>query len=68
MDFVNDLKTEIERIAPFAGKLLSDKLIDFVGSGEKIQAYGNGAMAEKRREIEHLSALIPISEFGNFYR
>ena len=66
--FVEDLSTEINRISPVVGKLLSDRLIGLVGSGNAIEAYGKAAMAGTDCEIEHASAIIHTLRFGNFYR
>ena len=66
--FVEDLQTEIKRIAPVMGKALTDRLISMVGSGEKIEAYGKAALAGTSCEIEHASAIIHTLQFGNFYR
>ena len=66
--FVKDLTPEINRISPVIGKLLSDKLIQLVGSGSGIEAYGKAAMAGTNCEIEHASAIIHTLRFGNFYR
>ena len=66
--FVEDLQPEIKRIAPVMGKVLTDRLISMVGSGEKIEAYGKAALAGTSCEIEHASAIIHTLQFGNFYR
>lgn len=66
--FVEDLSPEINRISPVVGKLLSDRLIGLVGSGNAIEAYGKAAMAGTDCEIEHASAIIHTLRFGNFYR
>ncbi|MEE2774642.1 MAG: amino acid synthesis family protein [Pseudomonadota bacterium] len=66
--FVEDLSPEINRVAPVVGKLLSDKLIQLVGSGEKIEAYGKAAISGTAGEIEHASAIIHTLRYGNFFR
>ena len=66
--FIQDLTTEIDRIAPIMGKTLTDRLISLIGSGEKIEAYGKAAVAGTSCEIEHASAIIHTLKFGNFYR
>lgn len=66
--FVEDLSPEINRISPVVGKLLSDRLIGLVGSGNAIEAYGKAAMSGTDCEIEHASAIIHTLRFGNFYR
>ena len=66
--FVEDLSPEIDRIAPVMGRVLTDRLISLVGSGEKIEAYGKAAVSGSSCEIEHASAIIHTLKFGNFYR
>ena len=67
-DFVEDLSPEIKRIAPYLGKLLTEKLMSLVGSGDAIEAYGKACIAGTSCEVEHASALIHTLQFGNFYR
>lgn len=67
-DFVEDLSPEIKRIAPYLGKLLTEKLISLAGSGDAIEAYGKACIAGTSCEVEHASALIHTLQFGNFYR
>ena len=67
-DFVEDLSPEIKRIAPYLGKLLTEKLISLAGSGDAIEAYGRACIAGTSCEVEHASALIHTLQFGNFYR
>jgi len=66
--FVKDLAPEIQRMAPYLGKLITDKLIFLAGSGDAIEAYGKACIAGTSCEIEHASALIHTLQFGNFYR
>ena len=66
--FVEDLSPEIQRMAPYLGKLITDKLIFLAGSGDAIEAYGKACIAGTSCEIEHASALIHTLQFGNFYR
>ena len=66
--FVEDLSPGIERMAPYLGKLITDKLIFLAGSGDAIEAYGKACIAGTSCEIEHASALIHTLQFGNFYR
>ena len=67
-NFTQDLMPEINRISPVIGKLLTEKLISIIGSGEKIEAYGKAAIAGIDSEIEHASALIHTLKFGNYLR
>ena len=66
--FVEDLSPEIKRMAPYLGKLITDKLIFLAGSGDAIEAYGKACIAGTSCEVEHASALIHTLQFGNFYR
>ena len=66
--FVEDLSPEIQRMAPYLGKLITGKLIFLAGSGDAIEAYGKACIAGTSCEIEHASALIHTLQFGNFYR
>ena len=66
--FIEDLSPEIKRMAPYLGKLITDKLIFLAGSGDAIEAYGKACIAGTSCEVEHASALIHTLQFGNFYR
>jgi hypothetical protein len=66
--YVEDLGPDIRRMAPFLGKMLTDKLIALAGSGDAIEAYGKACIAGTNCELEHGSALIHTLQFGNFYR
>ncbi|MBB4194250.1 hypothetical protein GGE45_001747 [Rhizobium aethiopicum] len=66
--FVEDLKPEIQASAPVLGELLTKMIIDAVGSGDAVEAYGKSAVVGLDGEIEHASALIHTLRFGNFYR
>ena len=66
--FVEDLSPDIHRMAPYLGKLITDKLIFLAGSGDAIEAYGKACIAGTSCEIEHASALIHTLHFGDFYR
>ena len=65
--FVEDLSPEIKRMAPYLGKLITDKLIFLAGSGDAIEAYGKACIAGTSCEVEHASALIHTLQFCNFY-
>ena len=67
-NFTEDLTPEINRISPIIGKLLTEKLVAIIGSGDKIEAYGKAAVAGIDSEIEHASALIHTLKFGNYLR
>ncbi len=66
--FVEDLQPEIHEIAPVLGELLTRMIIETVGSGDAVEAYGKAAVVGLDGEIEHASALIHTLRFGNHYR
>ena len=66
--FVEDLKPEIHEIAPVLGELLTRMIIEAIGSGDAVQAYGKAAVVGLDGEIEHASALIHTLRFGKHYR
>ena len=66
--FVEDLKPEIQEVAPVLGELLTNMIIDAVGSGEAVEGYGKSAIVGLAGEVEHASALIHTLRFGNFFR
>lgn len=66
--FIEDLGPDIRRMAPVLGKLLTDRLISLLGSGDAVEAYGKAAICGTACELEHGSALIHTLKFGNFYR
>lgn len=66
--FVEDLKPEIHAAAPVLGALLTKMILDALGSGEMVEAYGKSAVVGLDGEIEHASALIHTLRFGNHYR
>ena len=66
--FVEDLKPEIRALAPELGALLTDMILESVGSGERVEGYGKAAVVGLSGEIEHASALIHTLRFGNIYR
>ena len=66
--FVEDLRPEIHAVAPVLGELLTKMIIEAVGSGEAVEAYGKAAVVGVDGEIEHASALIHTLRFGNHYR
>lgn len=66
--FVDDLKPEIHETAPVLGELLTKMILDAVGSGDAVEAYGKAAVVGLNGEVEHASALIHTLRFGNHYR
>jgi hypothetical protein len=67
-DSTRDLSAEIEDIAPALAKLLTDRLIDALGSASSIEAFGKAAIVGTAGEIEHAGALIHTPYFGNLMR
>lgn len=66
--FVEDLKPEIQAIAPILGETLTARITEMTGGGDRIEGYGKAAVVGTSGEIEHASALIHTLRFGNFYR
>lgn len=66
--FVEDLKPEIQDVAPELGALLTAMIIDAAGGGDKVEGYGKAAVVGLDGEVEHASALIHTLRFGNHYR
>lgn len=66
--FVEDLAPEILTLAPQLGDLLVPRLLDLLGGGDKIEAFGKAAVVGASGEIEHASALIHTLRFGNILR
>ncbi len=66
--FVEDLKPEINDIAPQLGELLTGLILDLAGSGEAVASYGKAAAGGTEGEVEHASALIHTLRFGNHFR
>lgn len=66
--FVEDLKPEINAVAPILGALLTKLVLDAAGGGDKVEAYGKAAVVGLDGEVEHASALIHTLRFGNHYR
>lgn len=66
--FVENLKPEIQAVAPPLGALLTEMIIEAAGSGDAIEGYGKSAIVGLNGEIEHGSALIHTLRFGNHFR
>ncbi len=66
--FVEDLKPQIQTLAPILGQLLTDEVLRHAGGGHIIEAYGKAAIVGVNGEIEHASALIHTLRFGNIFR
>ncbi len=63
-----DLSEAVERVAPTLARLLTDRLIETLGSIEAIEAFGKAAIVGTAGEIEHGGALIHTPYFGNLMR
>lgn len=66
--FVENLKPEVNEIAPQLGELLTARILDLAGSGEAVEGYGKAAVVGTGGELEHASALIHTLRFGNHFR
>lgn len=66
--FVEDLKPEINEIAPKLGELLVEELFKIIKSPKDIEAFGKAAVVGVDGEIEHASAFIHTLKFGNKFR
>ena len=66
--YVENLKPEINAIAPRLGELLTAMVIDGAGKGEAVEGYGKAAIVGLDGEVEHASALIHTLRFGNHFR
>lgn len=66
--YVEDLKPEVLAIAPDLGRILSEEVTAWAGSGEAVEAYGKAAVVGTAGELEHASAMIHTLRFGNHYR
>jgi hypothetical protein len=68
LGYVDDLGPGIRDAAPGLGSLLTEMVIDCVGSGDAVEGYGKAAVVGVDGEIEHASGLIHTLRFGNHYR
>lgn len=66
--FVENLTPDIKAIAPIISQELTKLIINEIGSGEKVEAFGKSAVIGLDGELEHASALIHTLHFGNTYR
>jgi len=54
--FVEDLKPEIDAVAPVLGELLTAEILRLTGGGEAVEGYGKAAVVGTSGEVEHASA------------
>ena len=66
--FVEDLRPEILGYAPALGDMLVPMLLQMLGGGDKVEAYGKAAVCGVNGEIEHASGFIHTLRFGNKFR
>ena len=66
--FVENLRPEILAMAPVLGDLLVPLLLEQLGGGDRIEAYGKAAIVGLNGEIEHASGIIHTLRFGNKFR
>ncbi len=66
--YVENLKPVIQAYGPVLGALLTDRITEMTGGGDKIEAFGKAAIVGLDGEIEHASGLIHTLRFGNFFR
>jgi hypothetical protein len=66
--FVDDLKPEILRFAPAVADMLIPMMLQLLGGGDKIEAYGKAGVVGINGEIEHASGFIHTLHFGNKFR
>lgn len=66
--FVENLKPEIDALAPKIGELLVEELFKNLSSPQEIEAFGKAAVVGVDGEIEHASAFIHTLKFGNKFR
>lgn len=68
VDYTDDLIPEIHRVAPLLSETLVGRMVQLVGTGADIEAFGKSAIVGTQGEIEHAAALIHTLRFGNVYR
>lgn len=66
--FVEDLSPEIKDGASELGELIVARILEQMGGGAEIEAYGKAAVIGTEGEVEHASAVIHTLRFGNHYR
>jgi hypothetical protein len=66
--FVEDLRTDILKIAPPLGEVLVARLMATIGGANIVEAYGKAAVVGVNGEVEHGSGIIHTLRFGNQLR
>jgi len=65
---VEDLQSEVVRIAPRLARELTSRLVAAVGGVERVEAFGKAAIVGLDGEVEHGAALMHTPYFGNVLR
>jgi hypothetical protein len=65
---VEDLKPVIQSFGPELGALLTARITEMAGGGNRIEAFGKAGVVGLDGEIEHASGLIHTLRFGNHFR
>ncbi len=66
--YVEDLGPVIRAFGSPLGAVLTKRITDMAGGGDKIEAFGKAAIVGLNGEIEHASGLIHTLRFGNHFR
>ena len=66
--FVEDLKSDILRLAPPLGDVMVPLVLEAAGGADAIEAFGKAAVVGTAGEVEHGSGFIHTLRFGNTYR
>lgn len=66
--FVEDLRTDILKLAPPLGEKMVPALLATIGGANVVEAYGKAAVVGVHGEVEHGSGMIHTLRFGNQYR
>ena len=64
----HDLSAEVEALAPYLAKLLTERLVDALGEVVVDRGVWGGAIVGTAGEVEHAGALIHTPYFGNLMR
>ena len=67
-DVETDLQSAVTEISPRLAKLLTDRIIQHIGSADRVVAFGKGAIIGTSGELEHGAALIHTPYFANLVR
>lgn len=65
---VEDLSAEVQAQAPEIALLLTQEIIESLGSADRVEAYGKGAIVGTDGELEHGAAFLHTPYFGNVMR